>query len=73
MLINCINISGGLYVIAKLRKLAILRLMLDDGANRNNGGPDINFKGGTQCDSVPPMKQYKHAILAAEQCARKMQ
>jgi len=47
--------------------------MLDDGANRNYGGADINFKGGTQCDSVPPMKQYKHAILAAEKCARKMQ
>jgi hypothetical protein len=48
----------------------MLRLMLDDGANRNNGGPDINFKGGTQRDSVPPMKQYKHTILAAEKCAK---
>lgn len=44
--------------------------MLNDGANRNDGGPDINFKGGTQCDYVPPMK---HAILSAEKYARKMQ
>jgi len=37
------------------------------------GDPDINFKGGTQCDSVTPMEQYKHATLAAQKCARKMQ
>lgn len=44
MLINCINISGGLYVIAKRRKLAILRLMSDDGANRNDGVQILTLK-----------------------------
>jgi len=47
--------------------------MSDDGVNSNDGGPDITFKGGTQCDSVLPMEQYKHAILSKKKYTRKMQ
>lgn len=45
--------------------------MSDDGVNSNDGGPDITFKGGTQCDSVLLMEQYRHAILSTKKKKRK--
>ena len=44
----------------------IRRLKVNVGrwSEQKYGGPDINFEGGTQCDSVLSMEQYKPSILS---------